>query len=220
MSKKYYENWDEKAPDLNELKAWWADDVRRECPGYGNHHEWHTVCGIPKEKFTEVVRALKEAEEKKLYGYEIVLEEGKNGLLYLQVNTAKDYDGELMDFVCQKCGITDFLEYPRYFEDAWDTPEDCMFPDPSRNLCELVSLTIESEVSLNDEETYDEWDVRYVVRDIKTGMEAEFGGGYIDRDQAIALWENAKAMNKADDYKESLDPDIEYLTDPPEPEME
>ena len=73
---------------------------------------------------------------------------------------------------------------------------------------------------LNCEETYEDWDIRFTIVDNKTGLELEFGGGYLSPDQVETLWDIAKSLTKSEDYKEEIDPDIGYLTDPPEEDLD
>ena len=215
-----YTNWDETAPDITDLKAFFNDFVNAGDPGYGNGHEWFMITRIEKEKFTDLIRALKEAEEKGYYSYDTSIEEGKDGLLVLQCNTAKEFeDSGLFPYLKERLDLNDPYYYPCYWEDCWDSPD--VLSLPMKEKCEIVSLAIYSEEYLNyDEDNYEYWDVRMTVRDISSGVEFELGGGYLSREQAKSLWEDANSMNKAEGYKQELDPDIGYLDSPPEEDID
>ena len=215
-----HENWDENASDIKELKEWWKNDQEALCAGYGNHHERFAITGIPKDKFTDVVRALKEAEEKGLYSYDTAFKKGKNSLYYLECNTAKDFNQELEGYIREKCSLTDSAQYPHYFQDCWDNEDWCEINPVDPSVCHIKSLEIFSEAYLNSEDNYDDWDVRFTIVDDKTGLKMEFGGGYLSREQALSLWDDAKRINKTEDYKESLDPDIGYLLTPPDEDLD
>ncbi len=210
------EPWDKTAPDLEELKDFWA--TLQNSSGYNNGHEWFAISGISKDKFTELVRTLKEAESagKGFHSCEAYITEGKDNLMVFECHTAKDPGGSLMDHICEKMGFMDKEQYPVYWSDCWDYPDNCEI-DPKT--CHLKSLDVFSEHYLNfDDDNYENWDLRFTIVDDKTGWTTELGGGYLDHDQTESLWELSKSIPKADDYKESLDPDIGFFNNPPEEE--
>ncbi len=219
MSKEYYTNWNESAPDLEELKEWWEKDQAME-KGYGNGLEWFMITCIEKDKFTDIIRALKEAEEKGFYSFGTSITEGKDGNLVLQCNTAKErYMGGLMKYICKNCDLSNPHKYPVYWEDRCNYLDDIELP--LKEKCELVLFAIYSEEYFSSEkDNYENWNVRLIVRDIGSGKEREFGGGYLSREQVFSLCEDAKWLNKAEDYKEEMDPDIGYLTDPPSEDLD
>lgn len=218
--KEGYTNWDEKASDLNDLMDWWKKDQSKNDPDYSNGHEWFMITCIEKEKFTDIIRALKEAEEKGFRSFDTSITEGKNGLLVLECNTAKESANQgLFPYILDKCDLNDNNRYAKYWEDCWDYQDALNLP--LKEKCELVSLAIYSEEYLNFEmDNYENWDVRMTVRDIGSGEERELGGGYLSREQGISLWEDAKWLNRAEDYKEEMDPDIGYLMSPPEEDID
>lgn len=209
----YEKYFDNTAEDIKELKDWWEKDQSMEDCGYGNGHEWFMITGIPVEQFTTLIRALKFAEEEmNFHSYDTSISIGRDGKLVLDCNTAKDYEQNLLNHIYDQLDLLKD-ETPYYFEDQWDYPENVEYP---KDRCKLVSLEIYSQDYLDDREYgYEDWDIRYVLEDTSSGERRGFGGGWVDREIVLGMWEDLKTLSKTDDYKEQMDPDIGYLTDPP-----
>ncbi len=190
-------------PDKESLENWLNENVNTESPGFGNGHEWFAITGIAPDKLPVIIRTLQKAEEISP-SYQTFVSYGQDKNLVLQCHTAKDFDHRLLNMIIEDAGFDESL--PVYWQEQWDSPD---YIELNPDNCEITFLRIEPYDLDNG---YNDWNVEFLIRDIKSGEEFDLSGGCINAGQADSMWFLAKSIPKANTYQEMID-DIDHLYD-------